>query len=437
MTGVSRNSDFETRTADWLAVDEAQSRILSAAAPLGSEQISTADALGRALAEEVLATATLPPWDNSAMDGYAVHADDVTGATTASPVTLAVEGIVRAGDGPGSELSRGTAVRIMTGAPIPAGADTVIRVEDTDGEERAGHVRIYRERDRGRHIRKAGQDMRDGASLLGPGYTITAGAVGVLAAAGRESVVVVKVPTVALLVTGDELRTLDRYDEVRSGKGIPESNRPMLSAMIRQAGARPVELGIAADDPADLRRRIEEGAEADVLITVGGASMGEADLVKRVLDEVGFEQDFWRVHVRPGSPISFGWIVRGERRQPVFGLPGNPSSAFVTFEVFVRPFLLRCGGHRLIHRRTVTCIAEEPMDVPAALTYYQRVSITRGANSLRARLTGSQGSGLVTGLAQADGLAVIPPETTSVQKGDPIEVILLDTGFAALEPEVG
>lgn len=279
--------------------------------------------------------------------------------------------------------------------------------------------------------------MQDGASLLGPGYTVTAGALGVLAAAGRETVVVAKVPTVALLVTGDELRTLDRYDEVRSGKGIPESNRPMLSAMIRQAGAQPVELGIAADDPADLRRRIEEGAHADVLITVGGASMGEADLVKRVLDDVGFEQDFWRVNVRPGSPISFGWIVRGERRQPVFGLPGNPSSAFVTFEVFVRPFLLRCGGHRLIHRRIVTCVAAEPMDVPAALTYYQRVSITRGASSLSARLTGPQGSGLVTGLATADGLAVIPPETTSVQKGDPIEVLLLDTGLAALEPDVG
>ena len=437
MSGASRFSDFEARSPDWLAVDEAHSRILSAAAPCGHEEISTTEALSRALAEEVVATATLPPWDNSAMDGYAVRSDDVQGATSSSPVTLIVEEIVRAGDGPGAEVVSGKAVRIMTGAPIPEGADTVIRVEDTDGEERPGHVRIFEERDRGRHVRGAGQDMRRGASLLGPGYTVTAGALGVLAAAGRGSVLVFKAPTVALLATGDELRTLDQYEEVRAGRGIPESNRPMLSAMVRQAGAQPVELGIAADDPMDLRRMIEEGAEADVLITVGGASMGEADLVKRVLDEAGFEQDFWRVKVRPGSPISFGWLRRGERRQPVFGLPGNPSSAFVTFEVFVRPFLLRSAGHRRVLRRTVTCLAAEQMDAPAALTYYHRVSITPGKDCLRARLTGPQGSGLVTGLALADGLAVIPPETTSVQEGDPILVMLLDTGPAALEHDVG
>jgi molybdopterin molybdotransferase len=437
MTAASRASGFEVRKADWLEVHEAVARVLTAGAPLEAERIATSTAVGRALAEEVVATATLPPWDNSAMDGYAVRADDVRGATPSSPVTLTVTAIVRAGEEPSPEVGEGKAVRIMTGAPIPAGADTVIRVEDTDAEEQPGRVRIFLERDLGRHVRGAGQDMLDGESLFGPGHSVTAGALGVLVAAGRETVLVHRAPTVALLATGNELRAPDRYEDVRAGRGLPDSNGPMLSAMVEQVGAWPIDLGIAADDSEDLLRRIEAGAESDVLVTIGGASMGEADLVKRALDDVGYEQDFWRVKMRPGSPIGFGWIPHGDRRQPVFGLPGNPSSAFVTFEVFVRPFLLRIAGHRRVLRRTVTCLASEPLEAPAALTYFQRVSITSGPDGLWVALTGPQGSGLLTGLAKTEGLAVIPPGTKSVPEGDPVEVILLDAGPAALEAEVG
>jgi molybdopterin molybdotransferase len=437
MTPASRGSSFEDRQPDWLDADEALSRVLDAAMPLGPESVPLTESIGRALAEEVIASATLPPWDNSAMDGYAARGEDVDGASRSTPLTLSVNGVVRAGDLELPTLGPGQAIRIMTGAPIPPGADTVIRVEDTDAEAEPGRVRIFDDRDQGRHVRSAGQDMLFGESLLEPGHTVSPGSIGVLSAAGRDTVVVHRAPSVGVLSTGSELRPIDRYDEVREGRGIPESNGPMLAAMVRAIGALPIDLGIAHDDSADILQRIEAGAEADVIVTIGGASMGEADLVKRVLDEVGFEQSFWRVKMRPGSPFGFGWLPRGERRQPVFGLPGNPSSAFVTFEVFVRPFLLKLAGHRNVMRRRVRCIAAETFKTPAALTYFQRVTLTPGPDGLMASLTGPQGSGLVTGLARAHGLAVLDPASDAVKKGSPVDVILIDGGPAAVEAPMG
>ncbi|MDX1495683.1 MAG: molybdopterin molybdotransferase MoeA [Longimicrobiales bacterium] len=424
---------FSQRPADWLHVAEAQRRILEGAHPLGGESLSLDQALGRALARPLVASATLPPWDNSAMDGYAVRGQDVDGATPSRPVALKVTAVVRAGGDAGAFVGSGEAIRIMTGAPLPSGADTVIRVEDTDGEAAEGTVQIFDDRDRGRHIRPAGQDMRAGTTLLEAGHSLTAGSLGVAIAAGAPSVHVHQVPSVAILPTGDELREPHRYDDVRKGLGVPESNGTTLSAMTAAIGAVPRHLGIAPDDPAELARRIESGSDADVLITIGGASMGEADFVKRVLDQAGFELDFWRVKMRPGSPVSFGWLTYGDRRQAVFGLPGNPSSAFVTFEVFVRPFLLRLAGHRRIFRRVMTCRAGGRMETPAELTYFQRVHLRRQGEDTVADLTGPQLSGLVSGLASADGLAVIPPETPAVDEGEPVEVMLLDTGPGALE----
>jgi molybdopterin molybdotransferase len=426
------SSRFEAREADWLEVPEALSRTLEAATPLEAESVDLLHAEGRALAESILAEATLPPWDNSAMDGYAVRAEDVAGASPVHPKILPVVGVVRAGGDAGMRLSAGEAIRIMTGAPIPVGADTVIRVEDTDREEEEGHVRVISDRDQGRHVRAAGQDMRAGTTLFEAGQAVTPGVVGVLAAAGRSRVQVHRRPKVAVLSTGDELRTAAAYDDVRAGRGVPESNGPMLAAMLRGIGADPVALGIASDDPDDLRTRIEEGRSADVLVTIGGASMGEADLVKRVLADVGFELDFWRVRMRPGSPISFGWLEGEGHRQAVFGLPGNPSSAFVTFELFVRPYVLRLAGHTKVRRRVVPCIAAERIDTPADLTYFQRVGISTEGGVLTAHLTGPQLSGLVTGLARADGLAIVNPSRSSVEPGESIDVVLLDPGPAAL-----
>jgi molybdopterin molybdotransferase len=432
MIGGRGASSFETRVADWLTVDDARNRILWAAHPLPPDDVAARDAVGRALYETVLAPATLPPWDNSAMDGYAVRAVDVSGASGDTPVTLPVDSVVHAGSSPAGTLQPGHAVRIMTGAPVPTGADTVVRVEDTDGEQEPGRVRIHSDRDQNRNVRAAGQDMRAGTALFGPGQAITPGVLGVLAAAGHSTVRVHRAPRVALLPTGDELRRLDRYDDVRAGRGVPESNTQMLSAMIAAVGAHPIDLGIALDRVEDIAGKIATASDADVLVTIGGASMGEADLVKRALDGAGFEQDFWRVTMRPGSPISFGWLTREDRRQAVFGLPGNPSSAFVTFEVFVRPFLLRLAGHARILRRTVPCTMAERMSTPAALTYFQRVRIEEDGGELRAWLTGPQVSGLVSGLARADGLAVVTPERDSVEVGDVVSVILLDQGPGAV-----
>jgi molybdopterin molybdotransferase len=428
---------FEGRPADWLGVAEAVDRILGSAPTLPEETVSLPEAVGRALTRPVVADATLPPWDNSAMDGYAVRATDVAGAGPDRPVELPVTAVVRAGGDAGIVLLPGGAVRIMTGAPIPVGADTVVRVEDTDREARPGTVRILSDRDRGRHIRAAGQDMRAGARLFEPGWSVTPGTLGVLAATGRSDVVVRRRPRVAVLPTGDELRTPDRYDEVRAGLGIPESNGRMLAAMIGAAGGEAVELGIAPDERDALRQLIVAGGDADVLVTIGGASMGEADLVKDVLDELGFDLDFWRVRMRPGSPVSFGWLDGRHGRQAVFGLPGNPSSAFVTFEVFVRPFLLRMAGHERIFRRVVPCVAEERFDTPAELTYFQRVTVRVRDGGLTAALTGPQLSGLVRGLALADGLARVDPARSSVEPGERVDVMLLDDAPAVHGADVG
>lgn len=437
MTEAPPGTGFSNRPADWLQVDEALRRILSTGTRLPAEVLPLPAALGRALAEPVHASATLPPWDNSAMDGYAVRGADVQGASTEDPVELAVTAVVRAGGDAGHSVGPGQAVRIMTGAPVPSGADTVVRVEDTDAEAIAGTVRIFDARDVGRHIRPAGQDMRKGTTLLQAGHSVTGGTLGVLAAAGLAEAVVHSTPSVAILPTGDELREAADYDDVRRGLGVPESNGGMLSAMVSAVGARPVHLGIAPDDPAELARRIEAGGDADVLITIGGASMGEADFVKRVLDEADLDLDFWRVKMRPGSPVSFGWLPTARGRQAVFGLPGNPSSAFVTFEVFVRPFLLTLAGHRRVLRRRLTCRAGQRMETPAGLTYFQRVHLERDGADTVAHLTGPQLSGLVSGLASADGLAIVPPETVEVEAGDPVEVMLLDSGPGALEADMG
>lgn len=419
--------EFEIRVADWLTAEEAQRRTLERCTPLEGETVPLSEALGRALAEDFHADATLPPWDNAGMDGYAVRADDIAGAAPSSPVSLRVAGVVHAGEAPSAPVGPGEAIRIMTGAPVPPGADSVVRVEDTDAEAEAGTVRILKDRDSHGNVRPGGQDMRPGDHVLHRGEAVHHGTVGVLASLGKDSVFVGRRPTVALLTTGDELRGPEAYDDVRAGAGVPESNGPMLAAAVSSAGGVP-RLFPAVPDQADaLRQAIDQASDADMLVTVGGASMGEADLVKRVLDDAGFRQDFWRVRMRPGSPFSFGWLPRDGTDLPVFGLPGNPSSAFVTFELFVRPFLLRMAGHTRIHRRMLSCVTGEEFRGGKRLLFLR---VRLEGSPIRAHLTGPQNSGLVRSLAVAQGLAVIPPNQV-IDAGDPVEVLLLDPGPAA------
>ena len=273
---------FEVRSADWLTLNQALEVILSSTQPLLSEELPVQDCLGRSLSQDLVARATLPPWDNSAMDGYAVRGEEISNAGTSTPVGLSVTGVLHAGDLPGSSVGEGEAIRIMTGAPIPPGADSVIRVEDTDSEQTPGIVSVLSNRDKGRNIRPAGQDMKLGDQVLAAGTTVTSTTVGLLAALGMQNVPVVKQPSVGILPTGDELRTPERYEDVQRGEGIPESNGPMLAAAVAGASAIPLLLGIASDDPEILRERISKAADADILITIGGASMGEADLVKTI-----------------------------------------------------------------------------------------------------------------------------------------------------------
>jgi molybdopterin molybdotransferase len=418
--------DFESRTGDWLPFDEALARILSHLSPLPPETVPLEEALGRALANDVLAPGPLPPWDNSAMDGYAVRGDDVAGAHKEHPVVLVVTGVIHAGTRFKGTVGPGDAVRIMTGGEVPEGADTVIRVEDTDSEKTdSGNLRIYSERDRGRHVRPAGQDWVEGAIALESGTGIGPGQTAVLAAARVSLVSVHRKPEVAILASGDELVDLDSpyLDPHR----IAESNSHYVSAGVRAAGGTPRRLGIARDDREDIRYHLARAADADVLVTLGGASMGEGDLFKTVLEDLGLQLDFWRVKIRPGSPMSFGRLpLGGGGSQTVFGLPGNPASAFVTFELFVRPFLLALAGHIRLHRPTVTALAAVDLTTAEDITGFLRVRLSRPGAELEASLTGPQGSGLVGSLGAADGLAVIPEGVRAIPRGAPVEVMLLD-----------
>ncbi len=435
---LRRMPDFESRAGDWLSFVEARERVLSHLSPLPPEIVPLEEALGRALIHDVLAPTQLPPWDNSAMDGYAIRGDDVAGAAKDHPVVLAVTGVIHAGTRFEGTVGPGEAVRIMTGAEVPSGADTVIRVEDTDREETdSGRVRIYSERDRGRHVRPAGQDWPEGAVALASGTGIGPGQIAVLAATRNSLVSVHRRPTVAILASGDELVDLDSpyLDPHR----IPESNSHYVSAGVRAAGGTPLRLGITRDDRADIRHHLARAADADVLVTLGGASMGEGDLFKTVLEDLGLQLDFWRVKIRPGSPMSFGRLrMEGGGGQTVFGLPGNPASAFVTFELFVRPFLLALAGHARLHRPTVSALAAEDLTTAEDVTGFLRVRLNRSDVDLEASLTGPQGSGLVGSLGAADGLAVIPQGVRSIPRGAPVEVMLLDDprGFSSTPADV-
>lgn len=419
-----RGPEFERRAADWLSAGEAERRILEACAPLPCEMVPLLEGVGRALAEDVSADAPLPPWDNAAVDGYAVRGTEVAGASRTTPVSLQVRGAVRAGGAPGPELHSGEAARIMTGARVPAGADSVVRVEDTDAEVRPGRVLIFHDRDRGRNVRAGGQDARPGERVLARGQAIHAGTVGLLAALGHGQVLVRRRPTVAIVTTGDELTELGSHRDRSAGGGLPDSNGPMLAACVAAAGAVARVLGPVPDDRPSLREAFVNAGSADALVTVGGASMGEADLVKRALDDLGFRADFWRVRMRPGSPFSFGSLPAAGRNQPVFGLPGNPASAFVTFELFVRPFLLRLAGHTRVFRRHIRCVAGEELR-GGELTLFLRVRLEGEGDAPIARTTGPQVSGLVRGLATTQGLAIVP-EGRGVAAGAPVDVILLD-----------
>ncbi|HVX38826.1 MAG TPA: gephyrin-like molybdotransferase Glp [Gemmatimonadaceae bacterium] len=402
------------------SVHEASATILGAIRPLGTERIPLGDALRRVLAEDVRSPVELPPWDNSSMDGYAVRASDVASASAEQPVVLPVLETVAAGRRATQPLAPGTAIRIMTGAPVPAGADSVIRVEDTDGG--ASRVAIRDARDAGRNIRPRGEDIAAGAVAVTAGTLIGPAQLGVLASVGCATPLVHKLPRVAVLVTGDELVDVDGFDAVRRGDRIVSSNSYTLRANAQSAGAEVRYLGIVPDDPDVYERTVRDALGwADLLITSGGVSVGAFDFTKDVLRALGVDMQLWRVRMRPGAPIGFGMLGA----TAWLGLPGNPVSSMVTFELFARPVIRKLRGERALFRRPVQVRAREELSIAAPLTHFLRGIVEWEHDGAWARLTGPQGSGLLTSMARANALLVVPPERQTVSAGETLSALLL------------
>lgn len=422
------------READWLDIDAALRIMLGHVSPLATEPVSLAAAHGRTLALPVVSPIDQPPWDNSAMDGFAVLSEDVRGATPDAPVILAVGEHIAAGTMPRHALERGRASRIMTGAPMPVGADGVIRIEHTQpaGE---GRVAVLRDDDAGRNVRFRAEDIRAGATVLGRGTHLRAAEIGVLAMVGCTEPVVYRQPVVALLATGDELVEPERVADVVAGTHIINSNTPALAAGLSAMDCRPVALGIARDDMRDLRTRLTRALDADALITTAGASVGDHDLVKPALEEIGCETVFWRVRIRPGSPFSFGLVRRADAPSlPVFGLPGNPVSALVTFEILVKPVLRKMLGRARLYPPVERALAGEDIRSPAGLVRFLRVRVSDGPDGMRhAHLTGPQGSGILTSVAAADALLVVPRDIQEIAAGTIVRIVRLRAGEDAQE----
>ena len=402
------------------SVPDAVARITAGIEPLSVERVPLLDALGRVLASPVVSPLTLPAWDNSAMDGYAVRASDVEGASESAPVTLTVLETLAAGAFPSRAVEAGSCTRIMTGAPLPKGVDTVIRLEDTDGG--LERVSIRDDRDSRRNVRFRGEDIHGGALVLDRGQPIGAAQIGVLASVGASSVDVYRQPRVAFFGSGDEIVDLDRFSEALDGRKIVTSNSYTLTALVRLNGGIPVNLGVARDDPTDIGARIDRAAGCDLLVTSAGISAGEFDYLRPVLAEKGVTLDVWRVRMRPGAPLGFGWLGK----MPWIGLPGNPVSTMVTFELFVRPVVRRMLGHTRLFRRPVQVRLEEAVQIGASLTHFLRAIVTvQPDGSITARLTGPQGSGILTSMSLANALLVIPHERPRVEAGEMVSALLL------------
>ncbi len=404
-----------------ISVEQALGLVLQSVATLESVERPLLECLDSVLAEDVSADMDIPPFDNSAMDGYALIAADTASATQESPITLKVIADLPAGYPPPPAVRSGEAVRIMTGAPMPRGTDAVARIEDVEGG--GDTVRVSRPLLPGQDLRQRGEDVRTGDLVLTAGMVVRPGEIGMLATLGRKRAKVIRAPRVAVLTTGDEL--VDPEEPVTPGK-IRNSNLYSISAQVRACGGEPVMLGVARDTVGQLEAKIQEGAAgADMLITSGGVSVGDYDVVKKVLGEMG-EILFWKVKMRPGSPVTFGRL----RGKPMFGLPGNPTASMVAFEQFARPAILKMAGRNRFRRREVEATLQEPVRGRPGVRQFVRSMATEGPNGWTVRLSGPQGSGMLRTMVHSNALLVVPESATRLQPGDRVKVQLID------QPEV-
>lgn len=408
-------------TVTRLDVRDASAHMLAGVRPLDSVAVPLEQAAGRVLARDVVSPVFLPPHDNASMDGFAAHTDDVRGATHERPVRLPITGTIAAGAARSPALARGAVARIMTGAYVPEGADSVIRVEDTQTDGNV--VSVLDDRDAGRNIRRRGEDVRADHVVMRAGTAIAAPHIGVLASVGCAEPYVFRRPRVAILATGDELVMLERFGEVRDGTRIVSSNSYALAAAVSAAGGEPVSLGIAPDDPSALASRLRAAEGCDVVLTSGGVSVGDFDYTRRVIAELGGTLSLWRVRMRPGAPLGFGTVFG----VPWLGLPGNPVSALVTFELFGRPLIRALAGHARPHRRTIAVTLAHAVHLGAPLTHFLRAVLDADASHVPvARLTGSQSSGMLTSMSAAEVLLIVPPDPLEVPAGTPLRALPLD-----------
>ena len=397
-----------------LSVEEAQGRILARITPLEHVETPLLDALGSILATPIVADRDVPSFRNSAMDGYAVRGEDVVRAGA----RLKVIGEIAAGQAPTGTVGAGEAMRIMTGAPVPDGADTVVRVEDTDNG--ADVVRVMRPVPTGMAVREAGEDLKRGQTVLAAGTLLRAAELGVLASVGKERVPIIRRPNVAIVSTGDELVDIDTVP----GPGqIRDANRYSLAAAVRALHCPAFELGIARDDPADIRHALGNAAFGDIIVTSGGVSVGDHDHVKPVVDSMG-RMDFWSIAIRPGRPLAFGELKTKRGTVPIFGLPGNPVSSLLTFELFVRPAILKMAGHTRLQRPRAQARLLDRIEKPAGLRTFARGVWDRETGTVGS--TGPQGSGILHSMSLASCLIEIPESVSAVEPDETVTVILTD-----------
>ncbi len=396
-----------------ISVEKALKTILVNFRPLGLEKINILDVRGRVIGEDIFAPRNIPSAANSAMDGYAVCFADIKNV----PLTLKIIEDIPAGKIARKKIHKGEAARIMTGAVIPQGADTIIRQEDTQKDGKT--VMIFIGAQKGANIRFAGEDVRKGERVIKKGDILRPAHIGMLAALGKASVSVYQKPRVAIMSTGDEL--VDIKTNPGPGK-IVNSNSYSLAAQVLECGAIPILLGIARDKKSALQKKFKTALNADVIISSGGVSVGDFDFVKNVMGEIGNAMHFWQVAMRPGKPLAFGAI----EGVPLFGLPGNPVSAMVSFEQFVRPSLLKMMGNKKIFRQTIRATCTDGFEKKAGFRHFIRAVVRKENGQYITTTTGDQGSGILKSMVAANGLIVMGENETQIKKGSTVTVQLLD-----------
>ena len=408
-----------------ISVAEAQNIVLAHTQTMGLEKVDILTSLGRAVGEDIIAPFNIPPWDNSAMDGYAVRFKDIKNSSSDNATPLKIIEELPAGFLPKKKVRAMQATHIMTGAPLPPGADTVVSKEDTSSSEEI--VKILYPSQKGENIRLTGENVKQGDKVISAGTVLRPPHIGMLASFSKSFVSVYQTPKVAILSTGDEIIDIDGKGDVSK---IINSNSYSLAALVKECGALPIMLGIAHDDKGEIKANIKQGLSADVLLTTGGVSVGKYDFVKDVLEEMGGEIKFWKVAMRPGRPTTFSLIAD----TLIFGLPGNPVSCMVCFEQFVRPALLKKMGHTHLFRSQVEATLAENVKTKKGFRFFIRVRLLYNEGKLYATTTGDQGSGILKSMVQANGLMVVPEDKKELKAGENVKVQVLDHTFEQINP---